>query len=348
MTSAETGKTITQEDVAQRAGVSRSIVSYVINNGPRKVSDDTRTRVLEAIRDLGYRPNKHAQMLSGSEGVYAEKSFGIILAGDNMFKRPYYGTLLASMHEYAHESGCHIRFVRLFEDFCNPALFNELIHPDEIGGVILLGLDQVIETDEDRALIQDIIRRVERVVCVEWEWPGVPSVRFDRERAAAQATQHLLDNGRRRIAYLGPYDGRLAGFHQTLRNAGLDAGEDGTLFAVDVHQGFECCEQLLQAGVPLDAICAGTDEVAMGVLNCLHRHGLRVPQDIAVASIDNLDISAYTIPALTTIDIPKVDIGFHAVDVLISDRPRVGGSSFAVTLPTHLIVRESSGGDAEG
>jgi len=340
----DSGKTITQEDVAQRAGVSRSIVSYVINNGPRKVSDDTRNRVLEAIRDLGYRPNKHAQMLSGSDALVAEKSLGIILASDHMFKRPYYGSLLASMHEYVHESGCHIRFIRLFEDFCNPALLNELIHPDEIGGLILVGLDQVQETDEDRDLIRDIVRRVDRAVCVEWEWPGVPSVQFDRQKAAAQATQHLLDNGRTRIAYIGPDDGRLAGYHQTLRNAGLDVGEGYAPFGVDVHLGYERCEQILQAGLPLDAICAGTDEVAVGVLSCLHRHGLRVPEDIAVASIDNLDLAAYTIPTLTSVDVPKIEIGFHAVDILLSDRPRGGASAFAITLPTQLVVRESSGG----
>src|SRR5690349_20792413 len=91
-------KVITQDDVAQRAGVSRSIVSYVINNGPRKVSSETRDRVLAAIKELGYRPNKHAQMLSTTDDNIAEKYIGIILAANFMFKRPYYGSILASMH----------------------------------------------------------------------------------------------------------------------------------------------------------------------------------------------------------------------------------------------------------
>jgi LacI family transcriptional regulator len=166
----ETSKAVTQDDVAHHAGVSRSIVSYVINNGPRKVSEETRNRVLAAIKVLGYRPNKHAQMLSATEDTFAEKYIGIILSANFMFKRPYYGSILASMHEYAHEKDWHIRFIRVFEDFSNPALFNELIHPNEISGVILVALDQVIKTAEDEALIDQIVRRVERVVCVEWEW----------------------------------------------------------------------------------------------------------------------------------------------------------------------------------
>lgn len=342
MTATDSNKTVTQEDVARRAGVSRSIVSYVINNGPRKVSGDTRERVLAAIRDLGYRPNKHAQMLSAAEGLIAEKSLGIILAGDYMFKRPYYGSLLASMHERAHESGCHIRFIRLVEDFANPALLNELIHPDEVGGIILIGLDQVLETDEDRGLVKDIVSRVERVVCVEWEWPGVPSIRFDRQKAGEQATAHLLKQGCRRIAYIGPDDGRLIGYRQALWQGGISPDDACVGYAAEAHHGFERCAHLLETGVSIDGVCAGSDEVALGILNCLHRNGLRVPQDVAIASVDNLDLSIFTIPSLTTVNVPKEAIGSYAIDTLISDRLRGGAPAFVVTLPTELIVRESS------
>ena len=167
-------KAITQEDVAHHAGVSRSIVSYVINNGPRKVSDETRNRVLAAIKDLGYRPNKHAQMLSSADDTLAQKYIGIILASNFMFKRPYYGSILASIHEHAHERDCHIRFIRVFEDFNNPMLFNELIHPNEISSAILLGLDQVLNTPDDRMLVEEIVEvaRNEGLERVEAEFLG--------------------------------------------------------------------------------------------------------------------------------------------------------------------------------
>jgi len=337
-----TGKVVTQDDVARRAGVTRSIVSYVINNGPRSVSEETRVRVLDAIRELGYRPNKHAQMLSANGSAIASKTIGIVLAADYMFKRPYYGSILASIHEHAHERDCHIRFIRVFEDFNNPMLFNELIHPNEISSVILLGLDQVLNTPDDRKLIEEIVRRVERVVCVEWEWPGVPSIQFDRQNAAYQATQHLLDCGRTRVAYIGPDDKRIHGFQQALWEHGIQPGDHPIYYAIDSRAGYESCAQLLQSGVSVDAICAGTDEVAIGALKRLHEQGIGVPRQVAIASIDNLDISAYTIPALTTVDVPKHEIGLHAVEALLSDAPRKSAPSFAITVHTQLIVREST------
>jgi LacI family transcriptional regulator len=342
MSDAYNGRSITQDDVAEHAGVSRSIVSYVINNGPRKVSEETRKRVLAAIKELGYRPNKHAQMLSSTDDTLTEKYIGIILAGHYMFKRPYYGSILASIHEYAHEKDCHIRFIHVFDDFSNPALFNELIHPNEISGIILIGLDQVMTSADDNVLIGQIIQRVERVVCVEWEWSGVPSIQFDRQNASYQSTQHLIASGRNRIAYIGPEDKRVVGYRQALWENGYTANEHLIHYATDTRQGYEQCLQLVQSKLAVDAICAGTDEAAIGILNCLHQYSLRVPEDIAITGVDNLDISAFTIPPLTTIDVPKYEIGRHAIDILLLDRPRKGASAFAITVPTQIVVRESS------
>ena len=101
-------------------------------------------------------------------------------------------------------------------------------------------------------------------------------------------------------------------------------------------------EQLIRQGVPIDAVCAGTDEVAVGVLKSLHQHRLVVPGEVAIASIDNLDIAQFTIPSLTSVDVPKNQIGLLAVDLLTSSDPWKAKSAFAVTVPTQLIVRESS------
>jgi LacI family transcriptional regulator len=333
---------VTQDDVARRAGVSRAMVSYVINNGPRKVSEETRARVLEAIKELGYRPNKHAQMLSGSDFAAAGKYIGIVLAGHYMFRRPYYGAILASIHEYAHQHDSHIRFIRVFDDFNNPALFNELIHPNEISGVILIGLDQVLNASGDSALIHQIVERVERVVCVEWAWPDVPTIHFDRQDAALQVTRHLIDAGRRRIAYIGPEDQRSTGYRQALWEHNIAVDDRLVHYSVDAASGFESVEGLFAAGCQIDAVFAGTDEVAIGILNVLHRRGLKVPQDVAIASIDNSDFSAFTIPPLTTVDVPKGEIGRHAVEILLSDTAHRASSAFSITVPTRLIIRESS------
>lgn len=102
---------VTQYDVAERAGVSRSVVSYVLNNGPRKVSEETRQRVMDAIRELGYRPNKHAQRLKqGSDAV--KNTIGVVTGGQsyNMLNRSYYNLVLAGLFDSAYQINQHIRF----------------------------------------------------------------------------------------------------------------------------------------------------------------------------------------------------------------------------------------------
>ncbi|MCA9889729.1 MAG: LacI family DNA-binding transcriptional regulator [Anaerolineae bacterium] len=333
-------QTITQTDVAELAGVSRSIVSYVINNGPRQVAPETRERVLEAIKQLEYRPNKNAQRLSSTTESIAEKYIGIVLAHDYMFRRPYYGAILASIHDHAHQHDLHIRFIRIFEDFKNPALFNELIHSDEIGGAVLLGLDQAISTPQDETMITKIVERMERVVCVEWEWPGISSVSFDRQLAAYQVASHLFDKGYQRVAYIGPEDKRLQGYRQAIWEHQAQIDDRLIHFAINPESGFDECRKLLQVGVQFDAICAGTDELSIGVLKCLYDAGLRVPQDVGIASIDNIDISAYTIPSLTTVDVPKDEIGRQVVAALLADDSQI--SDISISVRTTLIQRNST------
>ncbi len=336
---------VTQMDVAQRAGVSRSIVSYVLNGGPRAVSPETRERVLKAIEELGYRPNKHAQMLTRQqEKVAAEKYFGIVLANVNMFRRPYYGSILASIHERAHAENGHIRFVRMFHDLQNPILFNELIHPDEVSGLILLGLDQVLATDDDRSLLDEMLSRIDNAVAVEWQWEGIPSIQFDRHAAGYKAARYLLELGHTRLAYVGQSDRRLSGFQQALWESGIQI-EPECVFseADDALKGYEGCARIMALRDLPTAFVAGSDEVAFGVLKHLHERQVQVPDQISLVSIDDIDLASFANPALTTVHVPKEDMGLYAVQVLIDHNTRRDIPSAAVVLPTHLVIRESCG-----
>jgi len=116
---------VTQKDVARRAGVSTSVVSYVINNGPRSISPATRRRVLQAIEELGYRPNKHAQLLLRSRlgAEQATREFGIIVGGKrSIFTRPFYGDILAGIYQEAHRLHMRVRFLQFLGDLRPPAL----------------------------------------------------------------------------------------------------------------------------------------------------------------------------------------------------------------------------------
>lgn len=335
---------VTQDEVARRAGVSRSVVSYVINGGPRSVSPETRERVLKVIEELDYRPNKHAQFLMRQPNKVAEKYFGVVFANVAMFRRPYYGSILASIHEHAYGQNGHIRFIRVFRDLHNPILFNELIHPEEVSGLIFLGVDQVLANREDQHLLDKMLGRINNVVTVEWKWDGIPSIQFDRQEAGYKAARHLLDLGHLRLAYVGQSDKRLTGFQQALWESGITFDSKMVFSdAEDAQKGYERCARVMQLSKFPTAFVAGSDEVAFGVLKCLHELNIQVPDQIALVSIDNIDLSAFVSPALTTVHVPKEDMGLYAVQTLIDNSARRGILPASIILPTTLIIRESCG-----
>lgn len=336
---------VTQEDVAQAAGVTRSVVSYVLNGNSRSVAPETRDRILKAIDELGYRPNKFAQALMfGKDNPVAVRQIGIILNSANVFLRPYYAEILAGIHAKAHEESYHIRFIRFFDELKDPVLFNGLIHDEEVCGLILIALDQSIVSNEDRVLIDQIRERVENIVCVEWQREGLPSVSFNRRDAAYAATRHLVSLGHRRIAYIGESDERIIGFRQAM----IESGENDVSAipldgANDMRSGYDAAERVLPAHDELTAIVAGSDEVAIGILRYLNVHGIAVPGRIAIASIDNIEMAEFTNPPLTTINVQKAAMGRLAVQMII-DHGRPGSDGpVTMLLPSSLVVRESSG-----
>jgi len=334
---------VTQEDVARRAGVSRAVVSYVLNNGSRTVARETRERILAAIAELGYRPNKHAQnLMRGKYNLVAHKQFGIVLSDVFMLRRPYYADILAGIHATAHEHHHRIQFIRFYQELKDPILFNELIHDEEISGLILIALDQHMETEEDRRLIAEIRARIANIVCVEWRWEDIPSVSFDRQEAAYKATAHLCSLGYRDIAYIGQTDNRVLGFRQALSESGLAVGSEDILNAATAHAGFDACGQLLEQRSAPDAIMGGSDEVSIGVLRRLAEAGLTVPDSVAVASIDDIEMAEFCSPPLTTVHVQTSEMGSYAVQVLmdLATHPRAPAS---IVLPTRLVVRSSCG-----
>lgn len=335
---------VTQKEVAERAGVSRGIVSYVINNGPRPVAPETRERVLQAIAELSYRPNKHAQQLMREQGDSAAgKQFGLVLTDTSMLRRPYYGSILAGIHQTAHANDYHIRFLRFFEELRNPVLFNELVHEEEISGLLLMSLDQVITSDADRRLIEQIRSRIHNIICIEWEWEGLPAISFNRIDAAYKATRHLIDLGHQQIAYVGQEDNRVTGYQQACLERNFPHNCYFPAPRANMAAGHEITAQVLAQSPPPTAIMAGCDEIAIGLLKALHEQAIRVPEDIALASIDNIPMAAYTTPALTTVDVPQTDLGQLAVQTLINRAQQPDMPVASLVLPTRLIVRESSG-----
>ena len=342
-----TNRGITQKDVAERAGVSRGVVSYVINDGPREVAPETKHRVLAAIKELGYRPNKHAQRLKLG-GVPAKKSLGIVAGGQsfNVLERPYYNIILAGLFEEAHRMGLEVRVVSFFEALADPVYFNKNIHRDEISALILI-LPAMVATNPDYIKILDQIEeRIDNVVCLEEQIKNWPTVIFDRSEAARKAVKHLIDLGHERIAFLAINDERLTGYRQTLLDHNL-LYDDGLVFITDptdvLHSAYNSTIEILQMDPRPTAIFAANDESAISAIAAMSDLGVKVPQDVAIVSIDNIGIAEMIRPSLTTVDVPKKRMATYAMQVMMLQNQFKDQQSASIVVPTELIIRDSCG-----
>lgn len=345
---------VTQKDVASHAGVSTSIVSYVINNGPRSVSRETRERVLRSIDELDYRPNKHARLLtrSQSESELAVRQFGVIMgSAQTMFTRPFYGAILSGIYAEAHRLQMRVRFLQFLDDLADPVLFNELIHPEEISGLLLFALDvdsseHSIQAATRKATMQKILERVDNVICLERKWGNLPAVIFDREKAAHAAVSHLISLGHTQIGFLGAHDDRLTGFRNALFDHGLYIRQEWIATPGDSNTpevGHQHVCQVMKGCNRPTALFTCSDEVAFGAITALADMGLRVPDDIAIASIDDIEFAKYYQPRLTSVRVPKRQMGANAVRMLHDHNGQLSDPAVSVVLPTELIVRESCG-----
>jgi LacI family transcriptional regulator len=329
-------KQVTQNDVAREAGVTRSMVSYVINGtAGRSVAPETRQRILEVIERLGYRPNKAAQALQLGDVGFAAKRIGVVLRDSDLFRRPYYAEIIAGIHTAAYLNNYKVVFIRFFEEFKDPVLFNELIHEEEIGGLILVATDQCIKNVEDTKLIQKMKERIKKIVCVDWKFDGLSSVSFDRRDAAKKAASFVIKKGYTDISYVGELDDRVNGIEDVLVSKCQVFG------AFDMSGGYKAVAEIQKNGHLPRAIVCGSDEVAYGVLCHLNELNISVPAQVAVVSIDDLETSSFITPPLTTVNVHKQGMGQKAVEMIVSGTAGQGENALQITLPTELIKRAS-------
>jgi DNA-binding LacI/PurR family transcriptional regulator len=338
---------VTQEDVARHAGVSRAIVSYVLNNGPRNVSEETRNRVLNAIQVLGYRPNQHAQQLKLGANA-AENSIGIIAGGkgSNLLERPYYSAVVASLFDRAYQLNQHIRFFSFFDSLSDPVFFNKNIHREEISSLILLLPLAILGNPEHERILKLMIERVDNIICLEQSIYNLPALILDLAGAAEMAVEHLISLGHQRIGFLSLSDDRDKGYKRTLTMHGLPYDADlvrdldGTKI---LSSAYEETLDLVQEQPNITALFAANDEAAIAAIAALQDRGLRVPDDIAIASIDNTETAAIIRPALTTVNVPRREMVDYAFQFLLAQRVHPVASPASMIVPIELIVRESSG-----
>lgn len=337
-------KRATIKQVAQQAGVSTQTVSRVVNNRP-DVAPETRQRIRQIIEELGYQPSALARSLIQQRSY----TLGVVTAGLK-FIGP--SRTLNGITTMAEELG----YALLLEAL--PHFDTEDIKP-RLQSLLARHVDGIIwavpEVGDNRRWVDDILGEipVPVVFLTMAPRPGISILAIDNYMGASLATQHLLDQGRRRVGHIaGPLDWwearqRKQGWQDTLQKAGLTIADthwvEGNWNSASGETAFE---QLLESYPEMDAVFSANDQMALSVLRVVHRRGLRVPQDIAVIGFDNLVESAYFWPALTTVNHNQHELGCRAVKEVVDQIEALRRNETIqprnIILPTDLIVRESS------
>lgn len=333
-------KRLTLEEIGRLAGVSRSTVSRVIN-GHADVSADVKERVLEVVRDTGYRPNRAARSLVSSRTGL----LGLVIPSGlhNLFQDPYFGRLIQGITRAANAAEQTLSLF-LFENREEELeLYERVIANGMVDGVLVTATS-----------MQDpVVERMERdgtkyVVIGRPDAEGAAFVDVENREGARLGTEHLISHGARRLATITGPSNTTTGLDR--RNGFLDAAADA---GIEVSSNLVAEADFTSAGAyramtglldsrPEAVFCA-SDTMAIGALGAIEAAGLRCPDDIAVVSFDGLVEAHQTTPSLTTVAQPVQDTGQEAVRLLLRLLDQEPEEPPRTILPTELVVRSSCG-----
>ncbi|MFD7704436.1 LacI family DNA-binding transcriptional regulator [Streptomyces caelestis] len=330
----------TIKTVAARAGVGRTTVSRVVN-GSDLVSADARARVLAAIKELNYVPNSVAR------GLVTNRTNAVALvipeSESRLGSEPFFAALIRGVSGALAESRTQLQLM-LVRDQSERDQLTETVAAHRVDGVLLVSVhadDRLPGMLEEMGLPTVLAGRRDAGERLSY-------VDSDNAGGATAAVRHLLHRGRRRIATItGPLDmdvgrSRLAGWRTAHREAGVAADDlliEGGDFTEEGARRAMC--SLLERAPDLDAVFAASDLMAVGALAELRRRRRRVPDDVAVVGYEDSILARHTAPPLTTVRQPVEEIG-RTMARILTGITQQGGPRQQRTLPTELVVRESS------
>jgi DNA-binding LacI/PurR family transcriptional regulator len=317
-------------DVAQRAGVSKSLVSLVLQNAPQ-VSEKRREAVLSAIAELRYRPSRAASSLAGNR----TRSIGVAI---DDFENLWFVDLLRGMRRVLDESGLNVSVADRH--------LNAHLERDPVDAFLSMQVEGIVLAMDTGGSVPDfggvpvVVAGARDVVP-----PGADLVANDDAEGARLATQHLLDLGHRTIGHLTGAGGiaalRRASFEKAMAEAGLPAvvtGNGGTT----EQDGYVATRSILDARPDTTGIFAANDVMLLGALAALHERGLSVPDDVSVVGYDNSPLAASHYLAFTTVDDRSLDVGIHAAEAILARQEEPHREPSRVLLSPVLVRRSST------
>jgi LacI family transcriptional regulator len=338
----EKKKRVTSQDVADLAGVSRTTVSFVLNDVEgTHISPATRQKVHEAAEQLGYIPDATAQALATRRA----KAIGLVMTRSphHIASDPFLPQILGGLLDVIKQHSLRL-LIESVDDEHQDRVYLELARAKRIDGMILLtpriddiGLKKLEEVDVPTVLMGALVDS------------GHYSVDVDNRMAAKRATQYLLQLGHTKIACISnalpSYSAapeRVLGYKDALLEAGIAPDDDLVQYAdFNPQSGVACMQALLATGKKFTAVFVASDNVAMGVKAALREAGLQIPKDISLIGFDDIPWAQYSDPPLTTVHLPAQEMASEACLLLLDLMQGSEPKERNLVLDTELVVRQS-------
>lgn len=327
---------VSLRDVARKAGVSPATASLALNNSD-KVSKKTLEKVQEIARMMNYIPDARARALA----CKMTKIIGLVIPD---IKNPFFSEMAQIIKNAAKKSGYNIILCGV-ENIEEELSYINMFKGMQVDGAVFTSSKK----NANSSIISDLAANYIPVVYIDRvgnDDDTVPIIKPNLQDATYQATKHLIDLGHRRIAFAGQEgEERMVGFSNAVRAHNLEIGEEYYLFETkSFEDGYNLGERLSQEkSLPTGIVCHN-DEVAIGLIQSLIKSGINVPEDISVCGIDNIVLSKFYNPPLTTVHLPKKEMGERAVKLLLD---MMAGKELTIEeryirYPVELIVRGST------
>jgi LacI family transcriptional regulator len=326
------------KDVAREAGVSTATVSHVINN-TRSVSEETRQRVMRAIESCNYYPNAHARSLASGRS----RTLGLLVSD---ISNPFFPELVKSIETVAFERGYDV--ILSNTDYNDERTLNYVQRFIErnVAGVVMM------TSELDRTLIDELARCHVPVVFLDIGSAGVcmSNLMVDYGAGIDEAIKHLVGLGHKNIAYVGGLAHlpsaakRLEAFRQSLSFHLPDAASPA-IYEGDfrLEGGRRAAREMLSEGELPTAVMVANDMMALGVMQECRDYGLDIPGDISIVGFDDIAFAALSNPPLTTIRLPRAELGRKAVEALLATVTDSERQGVEINIPTYLVLRSSTG-----
>ena len=333
----------TSLDIAYLAGVSQPTVSRALRGSPT-VNEETRKRILAIATELNYKVDKNASSLRRQQSYTLALLFFEDPTPDDSLINPFFLSMLGSLTRACGAKGYDL-IVSFQEQSGN--WHAEYEDSKKADGIILLGYGDYVEYS---SRLSELVEQGTHFVRWGAVLPGQlgVSIGCDNKQGGTDLTRHLIDEGWRRIGFVGnasehypEFLERYRGYAQALRESGLEADPDLQVDAITTERsGYEAANRLMERKAPFDALFCASDLIAIGAMRALQEKGFAIPRDVAIAGFDDIPVASFTNPGLTTVQQDTKTAANLLVETLLA---LIQGETVqSTTIAAPLVIRQST------